>query len=194
MPSGFYDFDQYNGGDYHGHFDLNEVSPREFVDGWRVGCWHIESLLSSTLESFYNQTKFNQILRNINPSVSFNRFAALNSSVNSHFFLKDTLDILLEKLFLEDLFWKLNYSSYYSQCQPSFCEYSLNVQSEPLYIITSLLGLYGGLSVVLRLIIPYIIEFILNYLKRHEPLPEEQNNNPSKFVSYCFFLVKQANF
>jgi hypothetical protein len=126
----------------------------------------MESLLLSTLQSFYNQTTFNQILLNFNSSVPLARFNALNPLQNSSFSLHATLETLVEKLFVESWLETWNYSSYFSQCQPRYCRYVLNQRPAALYIITSLLGLYGGLSVVLHLIIPRVVEFFLKKRER----------------------------
>ena len=60
---------------------------------------------------------------------------------------------------------QLSYASYYSQCQPQFCQYTVTERSELLYVVTSLLGFYGGLSVVLRLIIPHLINFLVRKMR-----------------------------
>lgn len=181
MPAGLYDFDSNRNWD---RFNQVQFPPREFVAGWKTGCWLMESLLQSSLQTFYNQTAFNQILAFINSSVLSNHFTALNISEKSHFSSNTTIDILVDRLFLDEFVKTFNYSSYYSRCQPQFCQYTFNQQSEPLYIITSLLGLYGGLSVVLRLIIPYLVKFLLERIERRTSLTVDQTNRNSKL---CFY-------
>ncbi len=176
MPAGFYNFTIFE--TPNTDFNLTEILPFEFVNGWNVGCWPIESLLVSTLESFYNQTIFNQIFTNINSSILPDHFNALNISKNSTFNSDSPLEILVDQLFVEQWIKKLNYSSYFSQCQPQFCQYNINQRPATLYIITSLLGLYGGLSIVLHLIIPYIIKFIL---KRRTTPTMDQTTRISKY-------------
>lgn len=155
--------------------------PYQFVDGWKISCWPVESLLLSTLQSFYNQTTLNQILTNINSSVLPDRFIALNSSNSSTFNPNATLDILVQNLFIEKWSQTLNYSSYYTSCQPQSCQYNIDQHSEPIYIITSLLGLYGGLSVILHFIIPIIVKFILERFERRSTTTVDHVHNNSKF-------------
>ena len=140
----------------------------------------MESLLVSTLESFYNQTIFDQILMNVNSSRSFARFNPLNPLENSNFSVHSTLETLVENLFVDDWLEKWNYSSYFSQCQPRYCQYNINQRPETLYIITSLLGLYGGLSVVLHLIIPHIVNLLFKQMERRPTLATGQDSNISE--------------
>ena len=177
VPAGFYDFHTYFS---EGYFDQTELSPREFIDGWNIACWPMESLLVSTLESFYNQTRFDQILMNVNSSTSLTRFNALNPLENSTFTFNSTLETLVAKLFVEKWLETWNYSFYFSQCQPRYCQYYINQRPETLYIITSLLGLYGGLSVVLHLVIPYIVNFLFKKMERRPILTMRQHSNISK--------------
>ena len=178
MPAGFYDFDSNSNRD---RFDQEQFPPRQFIDGWKTGCWLMESVLQSSLQTFYNQTAFNQILACINSSVLSDHFTAMNASKKGHFSLNTTVDILVERLFLEEFVKIFNYSSYYSRCQPQFCQYTFNQQSEPLYIITSLLGLYGVVSVVLHLIIPYLVKFLLERTEQRTTLTVDQTHRNSKF-------------
>lgn len=182
VPAGFYDVYTYFS---RGDFDQTELSPQEFIDGWNIACWPLESLLISTLESFYNQTVLDHIITNINSSTPFTRFKPLNPLENSNFSVNSTLETLVENLFVENWLQKWNYSSYFSQCQPRYCQYTINQRPETLYIITSLLGLYGGLSVVLHLIIPHIVNLLFKKMERRPNLAIQQHSN----ISESFFFL-----
>jgi hypothetical protein len=82
-----------------------------------------------------------------------------------------TLDDLLQTSFVEGMTTKLNYSLYFEQCQIQSCFYSIKQHLGFLYIITSLLGLYGGLSIALRFLIPYIVAFLISRLRRRVAVP-----------------------
>jgi len=151
-------------------FEIQIYPPREFVDGWYIACWPIESLLLSTLESFYDETTLNRIITNVNSSTPLNSFTVLNASVSSRFNRISSLNVLTNELFIENWTEILNYTSYFGQCQPQSCLYDINERAQVLYIITSLLGLYGGLTVVLRIIIPYIVTYLVNKLGRRATL------------------------
>jgi hypothetical protein len=147
-------------------FEIQMYPPREFLEGWYVACWPVESLLLSTLEIFYNETTLKNIITNVNASIPLDCFTVLNASVGSRFSRSSSLNILADELFIENWTKILNYTSYFEQCQPQSCLYDINERAQILYIITSLLGLYGGLTVVLGLIIPYVVTFVFNRLER----------------------------
>lgn len=48
------------------------------------------------------------------------------------------------------------YENYYSACAPLYCSYSLNMRFDELYILTTLMGLSGGLTSVLKFVVPLI--------------------------------------
>jgi hypothetical protein len=149
--AGFYDFDKFDNND---HFDVTKVPSKAFVDGWKVACWPLESLLISTLQSLYNQTELNKIV---------------------------FIENLVNNLFVEKWLQKLNYSSYFAQSQPQLCEYSINERPNILYTITSLLGLYGdGLSVVLHFIISYIDNFLLKRIEQRTIVSTDSTTEASK--------------
>jgi hypothetical protein len=145
-------------------FDIQISPPREFVHGWYVACWPIESLLLSTLESFYNETALKRIITNVNSSTPLDSFTVLNESVSSRFNRSNSLNTLIDALFIENSTKVLNYSSYFERCRPQSCRYDINERAQILYVIISLLEFYGGLIVVLRLIIPYVVTFVVNRL------------------------------
>ena len=149
----------------------------------------MESLLLSSLHAFYNQTVFNQIVAYINSSVVPDYFTALNISKRSHFSPTTTLDSVVEELFIEEFVKTFNYSSYYYQCQPQFCQYTVNDRPGALYIITSLLGFYGGLSVVLHLLIPYLVNFLLEKIVGRATLSVNQTNSNSNSKLFFFYYL-----
>lgn len=158
MTVGFYEFETVSRSD--ARYNLTEVYPREFLAGWKVACWPLESLLLSTLDSFYNQTVLNAVVAYVNASTGTDRFRALHSSPNDRFARNATIESLVDELFVDRWNRRWNYSAYYSNCQPRFCRYNVNERAQALYIITTLLGLYGGLSVVLRLLVPHLSKFL----------------------------------
>nr|ACD54677.1 unknown [Adineta vaga] len=68
---------------------------------------------------------------------------------------------LLQNLFVEELFPVINYSFYFTECRPRSCFYVIMQRST---------ALYGGLSVVLRFLVPYIVTFLIKRLK-HQNVP-----------------------
>ncbi len=65
-------------------------------------------------------------------------------------------DHLLD-LFIEEWSIKMNYSMYFDKCAPSFCMYTTTDQTNFFYAVTFLISLEGGLIIILRLIVPFLV-------------------------------------
>jgi hypothetical protein len=139
------------------------------VPGLYFGCYVIESLLQSTLECFYNQTCIRE-LRSYLISASLIALPALNSSLPTQYFINSTIKELLDHLMVEQWNSSVMYDSYYNECQPTQCTYTHQAKNDIIYIVTTLIGLLGGLITVLKLVVPRLIKFIRKriYLRRLE--------------------------
>ncbi|CAF1007554.1 unnamed protein product [Adineta ricciae] len=127
------------------------------LPGIVFGCLPIDGLRQSTLECLYNSTCLQLLADFLNMTNIPN---ALNRSVSSRFYPISTTTIgeLIDEFFIETWQNSSNYSEYYSSCSPSSCEYSYAVRSSALYILTTFLGLYGGLTVGLKFIVWYSLD------------------------------------
>ncbi|CAF3979496.1 unnamed protein product [Adineta steineri] len=136
------------------------------IQGLKMGCTPSESLLASTLECFYDQLCINLIQtmagynKNITP-------IPLNI-INSRFLMNMTVMNLINDLFVEKWPAIMNYSSYFDQCSPMICSYTYIQQLDSFYTLTYLLGLYGGLTIVLKWISPKIVYFINKIYQRRK--------------------------
>ncbi|CAF2973125.1 unnamed protein product [Rotaria sp. Silwood2] len=124
------------------------------VPGFRVGCNPIESLLQSTLECLYNVTCIDKIKPN--DSTSDMIFRALDSTRSSP---NMSVQSLVDALLVDR--WETNvvYEYYYRQCAPLYCTYSLNMRFDKVYVFTTIISLSGGLTIVLKLVIPIAVKF-----------------------------------
>ncbi len=101
---------------------------------------------------------------------------ALNSSLPSQYFVNSTIQDLINSLMVEEWNATGNYTSYYVGCQPSECIYSYTARNGILYIVTTLIGLLGGLITVLKLLVPQVVKFFMRYIiKRKSVAPFEVN-------------------
>ncbi|CAF3667000.1 unnamed protein product [Adineta steineri] len=118
----------------------------------------LQSVLISTLECFYNDTYFAEIIRLIDRRISSNNFSTLQLSLlSSNDSQYDQINVLANKLFVQSWNNESSYQSYFNQCHPLTCQYSYQSRFNIIYVITTIVGLLGGLSIVLRLIIPPVI-------------------------------------
>lgn len=122
------------------------------IPGFRVGCYAIESLLQSTLECLYDATCISRITPNDPPSSMI--FRPLDSKLSSP---TVTIQSLLDALMIDE--WKLNitYDHYYTACAPAYCTYSFIMRFDSVYIFTTIMGLSGGLTIVLKLAVPLVV-------------------------------------
>ncbi|CAF3911623.1 unnamed protein product [Adineta steineri] len=142
------------------------------VPGLYTGCYMIESLLQSNLKCFYNQTCIN-ILQSYFQAPSFMNVTALNISSSVQFFENSTIAGILDQLMVEEWINSSIYENYYSECQPSGCSYTVMTKNSAIYIITTLIGLVGGLITVLKLMVPYLVKILL--LTTHGKHYREEN-------------------
>ncbi len=130
-------------------------------------CFPIESLLPSTLECFYDNNPCFDIINNVSSKIMKN-FTRLNSSQPSRFPINVTINDLLEALFLESWLTTLYYPNYFDKCQPIYCSYTIIQRRTPLEIVTTITGLIGGLSTILKFLSPYIVAGLFYLIHRYQ--------------------------
>ena len=147
----------------------------QLIPGFVLGCLPFESLFQSTLVCLYNRTCINQInLGNltVRPLIPpSNRTLSINR----------TIEELINSAF--DMDWSVNisYSRFFQECKPASCSYSYNYRRNFAQIIVTLLGFYGGLTVTLRTLVPYMIQFVHRIIRKckrmhsHQIHPQNEN-------------------
>jgi hypothetical protein len=173
VPSGFFIIDQ-------GIERMVKLEPDfpllESVSGFVVGCFPVESLLQSTLECLFDSSCLENI-RTFIPSSNITGVYALNTS-QTRFAPNTFIEIIINNLFVEKWLMKPSFSNYYAQCAPILCTYTILKRKDSLYVLTKLLGLYGGLTATLSLCVPVMVAW---WRKRRvinsaEPSPSEYRN------------------
>ena len=129
------------------------------VPGFYTGCYVIESLRRSTLECFYSQTCLDVLQPNISVSYSMNA-TALDSSLPSRYHTNSTVEELLNQLMVEQWFNASMFDSYYAECEPTQCTYTHESKNSAVYIVTTIVGLVGGLVTVLKFIVPWLVKLL----------------------------------
>jgi hypothetical protein len=145
--------------------DIGDISNRCFtVPGFYVGCYMIESLLQSTLECFYDQDCVDKLKKCYLPSPSMN-VIALNASL-SKYSENSTIQELVDNLMIEQWNVSLIFEHYYNECLPMQCTYTLETKNDVIYIFTTLFGIVGGLTTVLKLLIPRLGNIIVYCIRK----------------------------
>ncbi|CAF1542592.1 unnamed protein product, partial [Adineta ricciae] len=129
------------------------------VPGMYSGCYIVESLLQSDLRCLYNQSCLSKIQSYFYGSTLMN-ITALNESLLMEFHVDSTIEVILNKLMVEKWDWLIIYENYYNECATSRCSYTYETKNRPIYIVTTIIGLVGGLITVLRLFVPRVVNII----------------------------------
>ncbi|CAF0816062.1 unnamed protein product [Adineta steineri] len=135
------------------------------VPGIYIGCYIIEALLRSNLQCFYNVTCINQIQSYFTYYLSMN-LTTLDASLLVGFHMNSTIQNLVDELMVEEWNNATIYDGYYNECQPSKCSYSYETRNGFIIIITTVIGLVGGLITVLKLIVPRAVRLVMFCIRR----------------------------
>jgi hypothetical protein len=136
------------------------------VPGFYTGCFIIESLLQSNLQCFYNQTFINQLQTYLVSYPAMANVTALDASLPSQYSSNATIKKLLDTLMIEE--WNLTqmYDQYYNECQPIQCNYSVETSNDIIYIVTTVIGIVGGLITVLKLVVPRLVNLMVYCIRK----------------------------
>lgn len=131
------------------------------IPGWNVGCSSVETLLHSTLECLYNQTCIDIFVHyattvNLTYPTTIN-ISAMKPTLSSRFPMNTMIENIVDALFVEQWNISFSYTTFYKECAPIHCKYTVEKYSSFLDIMLRLLGFYGGLTISLRFIVPYLI-------------------------------------
>ena len=148
-----------------GGFDRSN-NPSVSVNGFTVACYALGGLLHSTLECFYSVSCFQALLTYF-PTSNITSLDVLDAN-ETRYSSKDTIEIIANDLFLEQWAPHISFASYYSTCAPLLCIYKVTRYGSFLQIVTTLLGLYGGLTLVLRIVVLQTVRLWRNYRLRQQ--------------------------
>ncbi|CAF3965240.1 unnamed protein product, partial [Adineta steineri] len=133
----------------------NKIIPNATVDGFFSGCTPLDGLLVSTLDCLYSSTclkNFADYFPDLNQTNS-TWLNGLSASFQKRIPVKD----LLSELFVEEWSPMINYPLYFTSCAPKRCTYTEINHMNLFYTAALLLALYGGLTILLRLITSFSV-------------------------------------
>lgn len=134
------------------------------VPGMVRSCTPLDSVMSSDLRCFYDQSCVDQVLLLYNvdmpdrpPLSTLTRsIKALHWSSNSSFSPNDTVKDILSKSMIEQWPLESNFDGYYETCAPSMCQYTISKRFDIGYIVQNIATIFGGFVVTLRLLVPFV--------------------------------------
>jgi hypothetical protein len=122
----------------------------------------------------------NSLVRLFNDESS--NVTCLNATKESRFYPNTTMETIIKSGFIEKWIEQINYSLYFNHCAPKLCSYTINNRFNIYYIMTAIIGVYGGLSIGLQLIIPIIIKLI--FQRNEETSPENHSfRRPKQLIA-----------
>lgn len=148
------------------------------VPGFVKGCTVLEQIFSTDLRCFFDETCFNTLLSMYNVDMP-NRtplpadvytITTMNRSLPSRFSPTDAIETIFDEMMLEEWTILNDFSGYYETCAPSLCTYTITRRLDVIYVVSVVIGLFGGLSVTFRLIVPVATQMLhwisINWLQR----------------------------
>ena len=141
-----------------GIYNGMNINPIYTVPGMYIGCFLVESLLQSTLECFYSDSCFNQLTGYISTTTLSNA-TILNATASSRYLPTTNVSDIVNQLMLETWNWTMMYDKYYAECEPYECRYTIKTRNDIIYIVTTLIGLIGGLVAALKIVVPQLVSF-----------------------------------
>ncbi|CAF3122264.1 unnamed protein product [Rotaria sp. Silwood2] len=173
-------------------FESDQRSNFANVSGIMFDCLPLDAALASSFECFYDFWCLS-LIRN----VSKTNMRPEPLHIQSRFEYNTTLKKLLDELMIEQTTMTVNFSSYYSMCNPKYCTYSYIHRFDKIFIITFTASTFGGISVILKFITPLLIKlayWIYALRSRNGPRTDfnkNQSTNPSlsKFFHFSRKLL-----
>ena len=126
--------------------------------GLRFACLPFNALEQGTLECLFDSQCL-RLLWSVKPDGSPPPPLTMNNTIMpSRFMPNSTIASIVDQLFLEA--WKsqnVSYIDFFRQCQPILCTYSSVSRGNIVLVMTTLIALLGGLSMILKLLAPFLV-------------------------------------
>ncbi|CAF1086134.1 unnamed protein product [Adineta steineri] len=149
-----YEYDYYYGED------------KFLIPGVFASCKPMTAIQLSQLECFYNQSCVDYLISYFNTT---EKFTALNITWQSKFTENSTVDSIVHEAMIEEWISNISYDKYYTECVPISCTYTQVKQYSYNLIITKLIGLLSGLTLIFGFIIPHCTYLIMQRGQNLEP-------------------------
>ena len=150
------------------------------IPGIFVGCLPYNSLIKSTLECFFNQQCIDML------QTFIKGLSIITPLSSSHFSSYATVSDLLEELLIESWNEQSNFTNYYQICSPLTCTYTYNRRFYLIYVILTLISVFGGLKTVTYFAAP-LISKSLRYIQKTKCFSKTTTQSASNNKSKDFF-------
>jgi hypothetical protein len=140
------------------HSTMRAAKGLASVPGFFMGCFRVEALLKSTLECFYNQMCMDIVKFQTQPPCCAiqdsccrsGNFTALDATRNLP---NETVDSVVNKLFVDKWTQNISFKNYFTACAPQSCTYEYTSGQNLVFLVTSIISIFGGLSTGLEIVL-----------------------------------------
>ncbi|CAF1201081.1 unnamed protein product [Adineta steineri] len=149
---------------------------RYIISGLIASCSVTDSLLRSTLECYYSNSKCLQTLMNYSKETYIinaenvpwvDVHSLVYNTTLSRFRQKAPISEIVQNIMIEQWNSSISYDRFYESCAPTYCTYSQRINKKNIVeTIITVLSLIGGLIFSLRLIVPRLINFLFDLLSK----------------------------
>ena len=94
----------------------------------------------------------------------------LNDSL-TRFNINDTIETMVYDMFIESWIYNVSYERFFNSCNPSYCTYKYYYRFDILELLTTFLSVYAGLSIGIRIMVPFIVKILQKIRNRFRVAP-----------------------
>ena len=131
------------------------------IPGYLVGCTPLEALLRSSIECLYGQECIDFLIMHLNLSLPSPKPLNMNET---RFSSNASIDSIVQQMFIESFSSNISYNNFFKYCNPQICTVTLIKRNTVLIVLTTILGLYGGLTTFLKLVVPFLVPLIFRVI------------------------------
>jgi hypothetical protein len=169
------------------------------ITGFMLACHPVDGYLLSSLECLQNRECLQQLLDM--PAVYFNSTPIRPSNgdkiepgilnANSTFKANTSILEIMNLLTVDKWTEEVKFAAYYEQCKPAMCLYTITERLNIFSTIVFVIGVAGGLSVVLRIASPTIVECARFLNRRRKRISKQSWTKQGNQVCRCCELLSQ---
>jgi hypothetical protein len=171
------------------------------------GCVNLDDIFLSDLRCFFDQTCLDTLLSLFNydlpsrPALpeATRTMRALSTEIPSRFSPIDMFRTICEALMIEEWIIQRDFDRYYAECAPASCSYSYSQRLDIVYMVTTIVALFGGLVVMLPLLVPIGVKSIDSIVghwqsSRTTAVAAANSENPEGTGTLAEFLLEKLIF
>lgn len=95
---------------------------------------------------------------------------------------------LLDMMMVERWNRTVIYGNYYDGCSPKECVYTVEKRNDLIHIVTTVIGLVGGLSTILKMILPHLVRII-----RRQNTARKKDKGKTWFARFLSILLSSPS-